>query len=98
MGLKFKRQCPIGNYIVDFMCVDIKLIIEIDGGQHNEDETYQYDIERTKYLESLGYIVVRFWNDEIYKNIDGVMQRLHEIVTPHLSAQQTSSPTGEGYL
>lgn len=96
MGLKFKRQCPIGDYIVDFKCVDIKLIIEIDGGQHNEEDIYKSDIERTKYLESLGYVVIRFWNDEIYTNIDGVMEKLKQVVSPHLSAKQTSSPVGEG--
>ena len=69
---KFKRQQPIGNYIVDFVCNEKMLIIEIDGGQHNETENIKADIERTKYLESKGYKVLRFWNNDIDNNIDGV--------------------------
>ena len=72
-GLKYKRQCPIGNYIVDFVCKDIKLIIEIDGGQHNFDENVISDNARTEFLEGLGYKVIRFWNNEIDKSIDDVL-------------------------
>ena len=71
-NLKFRRQYPIGNYIVDFICNEKKLIIEIDGGQHNENKNITYDQERTKYLESKGYKVIRFWNNDIDNNIDGV--------------------------
>ena len=72
--LKFKRQVLIGNYIVDFLCEDKKIIIEIDGGQHNEELNIQSDKNRTHYLENNGYKVLRFWNDEVMKNIDGVME------------------------
>ena len=72
--LKFKRQVLIGNYIVDFLCEDKKIIIEIDGGQHNEELNIQSDKNRTRYLENNGYKVLRFWNDEVMKNIDGVME------------------------
>ena len=71
-GYKFKRQVLIGNYIVDFVCEERKLIIEIDGGQHNEDENIMNDEIRTHYLESNGYKVLRFWNNEVWDNIDGV--------------------------
>ena len=71
-NLKFGRQYSIGNYIVDFICNEKKLIIEIDGGQHNENQNITYDKERTKYLESKGYKVIRFWNNDIDNNIDGV--------------------------
>ena len=71
-GYKFKRQVLIGNYIVDFICEERKLIIEIDGGQHNEDENIMNDEIRTHYLESNGYEVLRFWNNEVWDNIDGV--------------------------
>ena len=71
-GLKFRRQYPIGDYIVDFICKDIKLIIEIDGGQHNEPDKLNYDNERTLYLENQGYKVIRFWNNDIDNNIAGV--------------------------
>ena len=73
-GLKFKRQVLIGNYIVYFLCENKKIIIEIDGGQHNEELNIQSDNNRTHYLENNGYKVLRFWNDEVMKNIHGVME------------------------
>ena len=75
-GLKFRRQYPIGNYIVDFICNAKKLIIEIDGGQHNEDKNIIYDNERTKYLETKGYKVIRFWNHDIDNNIESVYREI----------------------
>ncbi len=71
-GLKFRRQQPIGKYVVDFVCFDKKLIIELDGGQHGEEQNRLKDDERTKYLEHLGYKVLRFWNNDVLHNIDGV--------------------------
>ena len=79
-GLKFRRQYPIGKYIVDFVCIELKLIIELDGGQHNEDKNIIYHSERTKFLESNGYNVVRFWNNDIDNNIEGVYEKLLELV------------------
>ena len=78
-NLFFRRQYPIGNYIVDFVCRSKKIIIEIDGGQHNEASEIDYDNCRTKYLETKGYRVFRFWNNEIDNNIEGVYERLLEI-------------------
>lgn len=71
-NLKFRRQYVIGNYIVDFICNEKKLIIEIDGGQHNEDKNIIYDQERTNFFETKGYKVIRFWNSDIDNNLDGV--------------------------
>ena len=82
-NLKFKRQQLIGDYIVDFICKEVKIIIEIDGGQHNEPENIEYDKTRTEYLNTLGYKVIRFWNNEIYENIEGVVLRLREEINPH---------------
>ena len=79
-GLKFRRQFPIGNYIVDFVCLKIKLIIEIDGGQHNETKQVEYDKNRTKFFESNGYKVIRFWNSDIYSNIEGVISELKRTI------------------
>ena len=79
-GLKFTRQYPIGNYIADFACRSKKLIIELDGGQHNEDENIEYDKERTQYLENNGYKVVRFWNNEIDQNLEGVYDKLLKVI------------------
>ena len=76
-GLEFKRQYPIGEYIVDFICRQKKVIVEIDGGQHAEQE--HYDSLRTTYLEGLGYVVLRFWNNDIDFNFQGVLEKLKEV-------------------
>ena len=72
-GAKFRRQQPLGNYVVDFVCFDKKLIIEIDGGQHNDDQFIEKDKERTRFLHSEGFRVIRFWNNDVLTNIDGVI-------------------------
>ena len=82
-SLKFKRQQPIGNYIVDFICKEAKIIIEVDGGQHNEKEIIEADNEKTAFLESKGYKVIRFWNNEVYENIEGIIKRLEKEINPH---------------
>lgn len=69
-GCKFRRQHPIGGYIVDFACVERGLIIEADGGQHAENPN---DLLRTQRLEALGWRVLRFWNNDILGNADGVV-------------------------
>ena len=75
-GYEFRRQYPISDYIVDFICRKKKIIIEIDGGQHNEPENIEKDLLRTKFMESKGYKVLRFWNNEIDNNIEGVFEIL----------------------
>ena len=75
---RFRRQVPIGNYIVDFLCPEKKLIIELDGGQHNEDKNIAYDNERTKYLNNLGYKVIRFWDNDVFKNMKDVLENIYE--------------------
>jgi len=71
LGVTFRRQHAVGNYIPDFCSPKDKLIIELDGSQHFEQE--EYDQERTKYLESEGYKVIRFWNNDVMKDIEGVI-------------------------
>ena len=76
-GLKFRRQVPIGPYIADFMCVEHRLIVEIDGGQHAEAAA---DTERDEFLKSQGYAVLRFWNHDVLINIESVIDTvLHRI-------------------
>ena len=75
-GLKFRRQQPIGDYVVDFVCLDKLLIVEIDGGNHNTDKSIEKDEIRTKWLEARGYKVVRFWNSDVLDNPDGVFDTL----------------------
>ena len=77
-GYRFLRQYVIGVYIVDFICREKKLIIEIDGGQHNEPKNLEYDKQRSLYLESKGYRIIRFWNNEIDNNLTGVYQQLQK--------------------
>jgi len=77
-GWKFRRQFPVDHYIADFVCAELKLVIEIDGGQHAEARFY--DEQRTEYLQSKGYQVVRFWNNEVLGNTDGVLERIAEIL------------------
>ncbi|MBL7481089.1 endonuclease domain-containing protein [Legionella bononiensis] len=79
-GFKFRRQCPLGNYIVDFICIEKKLIIEIDGGQHNECRQNEYDKIRTNYLNHLGYKVLRFWNNEVQQQFDLVMDVIYNFL------------------
>lgn len=75
-NLKFRRQFKIGKYITDFCCLDKMLIIELDGGHHNEDTIIIEDKIRQKYLEYNGYKVLRFWNNEIEENLEGVIARI----------------------
>ena len=71
-GFKFKRQWSLGPYVVDFCCIDRKLVVEIDGGQHSEAR----DVRRTKAFEAMGYRVVRFWNNDVFGNLEGVLTNL----------------------
>lgn len=70
-GYKFRRQVPIDKYVADFVCESAKLIVELDGHQHAD--TKEADAARTAVLKSKGYRVIRFWNDDVYDNLDGVM-------------------------
>jgi very-short-patch-repair endonuclease len=75
-GFKFSRQVPIGNFIVDFVCREKKLIVEIDGATHGEKHEVLYDESRTEFLEQQGYRVIRAFNNDVYKNLDGVLQTI----------------------
>jgi very-short-patch-repair endonuclease len=72
-GLKFRRQVPIGCYIADFVCLSPRLIIECDGGQHADSA---YDAERNAWFEAQGFRVLRFWNDAVVSETDGVVEML----------------------
>jgi very-short-patch-repair endonuclease len=71
-GHKFRRQATIGPFVVDFLCVEAALIIELDGGQHNE----AVDESRTAFLRERGYRLIRFWNNEVNESFDGVLQTI----------------------
>jgi very-short-patch-repair endonuclease len=77
---KFRRQHPIKRYIVDFVSLDAKLVIEVDGATHSTDEERARDEERTRELQRLGFQVIRVTNTDVYKNLDGVLEAiLHEL-------------------
>lgn len=94
MGLKFKRQKPIGRYIADFVCLELRLIIEIDGGQHAEQT--EYDQVRDTWLRSEGYIVLRFWNNEVLQQMEGVLEQIRNVVLQPPSPPAPLPPAGEG--
>ncbi len=72
LGVKFKRQVPIGEYIVDFVCLEKRLIIELDGGQHMDNQIY--DMKRTDWLMAHGFKVLRFWNHDIFQQTPSVLE------------------------
>jgi very-short-patch-repair endonuclease len=74
-GLSFRRQTPIGSFIVDFVCHERRLVVEVDGGQHAESNS---DIERDRWLASKGYRVLRFWNSDVLRNRNGVLETIAE--------------------
>ena len=80
-GFKFRRQVVIGRYIVDFCCLEQKLVVELDGGQHVDN--VEYDDARTAYLESLGYRVIRFWNDDALVRTSDVLEQVLLALAPH---------------
>jgi len=82
-GCKFRRQHPIGPYIVDFVCLERNVIVEVDGGQHAVH--VEQDTERTAWLESVGYRVIRFWDHEVLTELESVKEAILRSVTPHLN-------------
>ena len=77
---RFRRQHPIGRYIVDFICLETKLIIELDGGQHADQK--KYDNIRDIFLTQQGFNVLRFWNNEVLNNLDGVLLNINQHLPP----------------
>jgi very-short-patch-repair endonuclease len=99
-GYKFRRQQPIDYYIVDFICFTHRIVIEVDGGQHGIN--LDYDDRRTRHLEKQGFRVVRFWNNEVLENSEGVCLKILEVLAtpPHLPGAARRAPPsparGEG--
>ncbi len=90
-GYQFYRQKPIGDYIVDFFCPRVKLVIEVDGSQHFADEMTEYDRIRNEYLSSLGLRVLRFTNADVLAHIESVVERIEEEIplSPPFSKGET---------
>jgi len=90
--LKFRRQASIGPYIVDFVCHEIRLIIELDGSQHAEQ--IAADATRTRWLEAEGYRVIRFWNHEVFEDWDGIADQLWGLASPSIVNKQEQAGGG----
>jgi len=83
LGWQFRVQHPVGPYIADFACVRLKLIVEVDGATHGTIAEQMHDARRSRYLEIQGWEVMRFWNDEVYRNLDGVLGSIgHRLPSP----------------
>ncbi len=96
LGVKFRRQHPLEPYILDFYCLEAKLAIELDGGQHNEDAARVYDDVRSEALKREGISVLRFWNHEVFQNTEGVLIRIVERIEALLPPPQPSAAGGGG--
>jgi len=93
-GIKFRRQQPFGPYIVDFISVEKKLVIELDGGQHAMNK--ELDRNRDKFIESEGYRTLRFWNNEVFQNTEGVLERIRQEILEDAPSPRPSPPKGRG--
>ena len=80
LGTKFRRQAPIGQYIVDFVSFDLRIVIELDGGQHALSPQHQRDVVRDRWLEEQSFLILRFWNSDVLSNMDGVLSRILDAV------------------
>jgi len=89
-GLKFRRQQPVGIYVVDFLCSGKKLIVELDGGQHQG--RIGYDEARDAWLKSEGYTVLRYWNNEVMGNLEGVLEDIGQVAGVFAAATPSPQP------
>ena len=94
MGFKFRRQVPVDRYIVDFCCEESRLVIECDGGQHVERS--KEDAERTSALEAMGYLVLRFWNNDVLLNTEGVLESIVATLNSQTPVPPHPNPLPEG--
>ena len=95
-GWKFRRQYPVASFIVDFICLEKNLVIEVDGGPHAENE--EQDIQRSEYLNRMGYRVFRFWNNQVMQETEGVLEAILAILAntdQNSPSPQPSPPLGE---
>jgi very-short-patch-repair endonuclease len=79
-GYKFRRQVPVGNYIVDFLCLDQRVIVELDGGQHNDPSHRAYDSRRDDWLRAEGFEVLRFWNSDVFLEWEAIAERIWHVL------------------
>jgi very-short-patch-repair endonuclease len=92
LGFKFRRQQPVEGFIADFACFEVKLVIEIDGGQHFDSVK---DAARTAKLEAAGWTVIRFWNVDVHESMDGIYDRIEEALRALKHVQQPPHPADD---
>ena len=92
-GSHFRRQVPIGPYVADFACLKARLLIELDGGHHSQDEIAATDEARTQWLVKEGYRVIRFWNAELTRNMNGVLDTIYAALYGSLQSEAVALPT-----
>jgi len=95
-GYKFRRQVPVGNFIVDFLCLDRRVIVELDGGQHNEASTRVYDRQRDGWLRAEGFDVLRFWNSDVFLEWEAIAERIWQTLQNRPSKRKRSAIEGRG--
>ena len=103
LGSHFRRQHPINKYVLDYYCQKARLVVELDGGQHNDDQAILNDSQRTAFLERRGIKVIRIWNDELFKNLEGVLEVIYHALqervegwAPAIPPLPNPPPPGEG--
>ena len=89
-GFRFRRQHPFEQYVLDFFCYEARLAVELDGGQHNDPNIHSRDRERTAFLNNHGIQVVRFWNNEVFSNLEGVLQTIYDLLQQTAQREERS--------
>ena len=92
-GLSFRRQVPVGSFIVDFVCHEHRLVIELDGGQHANEREAQHNQMRQAWLNTKGYRVLRFWNSDVLCHRDSVLETIVETIAQSLPPSRSAKPT-----
>jgi len=95
-GFKFRRQHPLGRYIIDFYCHEAKLAIELDGGGHNEEASIEYDTLRSLEIENAGIRVIRFWNNEVLNDTAAVLESVYQLLQERAVKPLPPAPLPEG--
>ena len=93
IGIRFRRQHPIGPFVADFACINARLIVEVDGATHVTDEDRERDKRREKFLRSRGWYVVRVWNRDVYESLDGVLEMIADKVRTRIRARAGVAPS-----
>ena len=96
-GTYFRRQVPLGPYFADFCCLTLKIVVELDGDQHGHPNAIAYDDARTAFLQKQGFLVLRFWNHQVFREIDSVLDTIHAAASSRASVFSTPGPSPRGW-